>query len=72
MDWKNRDTLWIYLIGAGLLALTGFLYWDQFTPEWKGYQSEFHDLVAKKFGEQRCGDDSVRHSTGLGEGTQSH
>ena len=54
MDWKNRDTLWIYLFSAGLLVLTGFLYWDQFTPEWKGYQSEFHDLVARKFGERRA------------------
>ena len=54
MDWKNRDTLWIYLFGAGMLALTGYLYWDQCMPEWKGYQSEFHDLVAKAFGEQRA------------------
>ena len=68
----NRDTVWISLFGSGLLALTGFLYWDQFTPEWKGYQSEFHDLVAKKFGEQRAATIPSRHPTGLGEGTQSY
>lgn len=54
MNWKNRDTLWIYLLGAGTLALTGYLYWNQFVPEWKGYQNEFRELVAKRFGEQRA------------------
>jgi len=54
MDWKNGDTVWIYVFGAGALALTGYLYWDQMQPEWKGYQSEFRELVAKKFGEQRA------------------
>jgi len=54
MESKNRDNLWIYLFGAGMLALTGYLYWNQFTPEWDGYQSEFRDLVAKRFGERRA------------------
>ena len=54
MDWKNRDTLWIYLFGAGMLVLTGYLYWRQFVPEWKDYQDEFRELVAKRFGEQRA------------------
>ena len=54
MNWKNSDTLWIYLFGAGTLALTGYLYWDQFVPEWKGYQDEFRELVAKRLGEQRA------------------
>jgi cytochrome c551/c552 len=53
MNW-NRDTLWIYVLGAGTLALTGYLYWDQQEPEWKGYQDEFRDLVAKRFGTQRA------------------
>lgn len=51
---KNRDTLLIYLFGAGTLALTGYLYWDQAVPEWKGYQEEFRDLVTKRFGEQKA------------------
>ena len=54
MNWKNRDTLWINLLGIGALGLTGFLYWDQYQPEWKGYQDEFRELVAKRFGPQRA------------------
>jgi cytochrome c551/c552 len=54
MNWKTWDTFWIYLFGIGMLALTGYLYWNQLMPEWKGYQSEFHDLVDKRFGEQRA------------------
>jgi cytochrome c551/c552 len=51
---KLNDKLLIYLFGAGTLALTGYLYWDQAVPEWKGYQDEFRDLVAKRFGPQRA------------------
>jgi cytochrome c2 len=54
MNWKSRDNLWIYLSGVGMLALTGYLYWNQFMPEWKGYQSQFRDLVGKRFGERRA------------------
>ena len=54
MNWKTWDTFWIYLFGIGMLALTGYLYWNQLVPEWKGFQSDFHDLVNKRFGEQRA------------------
>jgi cytochrome c551/c552 len=54
MNSKNRDNFWICLCGVGTLALTGYLYSDQFRPEWKGYQEEFRELVAKRFGEQRA------------------
>lgn len=49
----DRDKLWIYLFGTAVLVLTGYLYWGEFVPEWQGYQSEFHDMVAKRFGETR-------------------
>jgi cytochrome c2 len=54
MHWKTSDNVLIYLLGAGTLALTGYLYWDQAAPEWTGYQSEFRELVAKRFGAQRA------------------
>jgi hypothetical protein len=50
----DRDKLWIYLFGASVLVLTGYLYWNEFVPEWQGYQSEFRDMVAKRFGEKRA------------------
>lgn len=53
MTWKNQDRFWIYLLGAGTLALSGYLYWDHAQPEWQGYQDEFRELVAKRFGAQR-------------------
>ena len=54
MSWKNRDRFWIYILGAVTLAITCYLYWNQAEPEWRGYQDEFHDLVAKRFGAARA------------------
>lgn len=50
----TKDAFKIYLLGAVMLVVTGLLYWDNFAPEWKGYQSQFRDLVAKKFGAARA------------------
>lgn len=50
----KRDSIWLYAVGALLLAVTAFLYWTYFTPEWKGYQDEFHSMVAKKFGADKA------------------
>lgn len=36
------------------MVVTAYLYWSYFTPEWKDYQSEFRELVAERFGEQRA------------------
>jgi cytochrome c2 len=44
----------LYSFGAVALVVTGFVYWGYFTPEWKGYQGEFRDLVAQKFGEDKA------------------
>ncbi len=49
----RRDLIWLYSLGAAVLLLTGFIYWNYWSPEWKDYQGEFRDLVAQKFGEKR-------------------
>lgn len=54
MNWKNRDSISLYALGAATLALTVYLFANSVQPEWKGYQSDFRDLVAKRFGEQRA------------------
>src|SRR5262249_2094356 len=48
------DAIKIYLLGATLLLVTGFVFWDHAAPEWQGYQQDFRNLVAKKFGAQRA------------------
>jgi cytochrome c2 len=50
----RKDSIWLYSFGALLLLATGFLYWTFWQPEWKDYQSQFRDLVAQKFGEQKA------------------
>lgn len=50
----TKDAFKIYLLGVVMLVVTGLLYWDNFAPEWKAYQSQFRDLVAKKFGAARA------------------
>jgi cytochrome c2 len=50
----SKDAIKIYALGAVLLLVTGFIFWDNALPEWKGYQKDFRDMVAKKFGEQRA------------------
>lgn len=49
----DKDAIKIYVIGLVVLAVTGLLYWDDFNPEWKLYQRQFNELVAKKFGKAR-------------------
>ncbi|MCI0392691.1 MAG: c-type cytochrome, partial [Acidobacteria bacterium] len=49
----SKDAIKIYAIGAVLLFVTGFVFWDHAAPEWQSYQQDFHELVAKKFGAQR-------------------
>jgi cytochrome c2 len=51
----SKDAIKIYLLGVVLLAVTGFLIWDNVLPEWSGYQSDFRALVEKKFGAARVG-----------------
>ena len=50
----RKDSIWLYSFGAVALLATGFVYWNYLTPEWRGYQSDFHSLVAEKFGKERA------------------
>jgi cytochrome c2 len=54
MEWKSRDTVWIYGFAAALLAITALVYADYFRPEWKDYQSGFRELATKRFGAARA------------------
>ena len=54
MNWKNRDWVWIYSAAAVLLLVTGYLFWDQLVPEWGDYQSDFKEMVARRFGEAKA------------------
>ena len=54
MSSNNRDTIWLYGLGAGLLAVTAYVYADYYTPEWKDYQQGFRELVEKRFGAARA------------------
>ena len=49
----SKDAIKIYVLGAVMLAITGFLFWDDLMPEWTGYQRDFRALVAKRFGAQK-------------------
>ena len=50
----RKDQIWLYAFGAVTLLVTAFVYWNYFSPGWKGYQSDFSSLVAEKFGAQRA------------------
>ncbi|HSE37484.1 MAG TPA: hypothetical protein VLG74_09295, partial [Blastocatellia bacterium] len=50
----RKDQIWLYAFGAVTLLVTAFVYWNYFSPEWKGYQSDFSALVGEKFGTQRA------------------
>lgn len=55
--WRNafrRDSLLLYSFSGVVLLITALVFWNYFTPEWKDYQDEFQELVAKKFGADRA------------------
>ena len=54
MKSENRDLGWAYLMGLVLLVVTGWVYWDYYSPEWKNYQSEFRALITEQFGAERA------------------
>ena len=56
-SWRNvfsRDALLLYAFGGVILIITGIVFWNYFTPEWRDYQDEFQELVAQKFGADRA------------------
>ena len=50
----KTDKLLVSVLGLVVLALSGFVFFDYFTPEWQQYQSEFRKLVAEKLGPERA------------------
>lgn len=50
----SKDAIKIYVLGVVLLLVTGFVFWDHAAPEWHGYQKDFREIVAKKFGDVRA------------------
>jgi cytochrome c551/c552 len=54
LTFVKTDKLVVSLLGLAVLLLTGFIFYDYYTPEWKQYQSEFRDLVAEKLGPERA------------------
>ena len=56
MDKKSfkNDTIIIYVLGIlGMLA-TGLLFYNEYAPEWKQYQSDFTKLVKERFGPEKA------------------
>jgi len=50
----RKDSILLYSFGGAVLVITALVFWNYYTPEWKDYQVEFRDLVAKKFGPGRA------------------
>ena len=54
LSFVKKDTLILSIAGIVVLAATGFVFYDYFTPEWTDYQAEFEELVGEKFGPERA------------------
>ena len=54
LTFVKTDKLVVSLMGIAVLLLTGFIFYDYYTPEWKQYQAEFRDLVVEKLGPERA------------------
>jgi len=50
----KKDSILLYSFGGVVLIITALVFWNYYTPEWKGYQDEFQEMVAKKFGPERA------------------
>lgn len=50
----KRDSVLLYSFGGVVLIITGLVFWNYYTPEWRGYQDEFKEMVTKKFGADRA------------------
>jgi len=56
-SWRNvfrGDPLLLYSFGGAVLIITALVFWNYYTPEWKDYQDEFQEMVAKKFGADKA------------------
>ncbi len=50
----KKDSILLYSFGGVVLIITALVFWNYYTPEWKGYQDEFQEMVAKKLGPDRA------------------
>ncbi|HLE63684.1 MAG TPA: c-type cytochrome [Pyrinomonadaceae bacterium] len=50
----KKDSILLYSFGGLAFIITGLIFWNYFTPEWKGYQEEFQVMVDQKYGAQRA------------------
>ncbi len=50
----SRDTILMAVAGAALVLATGAVIALTVRPEWRDYQDDFRDLVARKYGEARA------------------
>ena len=64
----KRDSILVYSFGGAILIITGLVFWNYATPEWKDYQDEFRETVAEKFGADRGITSTARTATNLGQG----
>ncbi len=54
LSFVKNDRLLVSIAGVVVLLLMGFISYTAMNPEWKGYQSDFRDLVEEKFGAARA------------------
>lgn len=54
LTFVKKDKLLVSLAGIAVLLLTGFIFFDYYTPEWQQYQAEFRGLVTEKLGAERA------------------
>jgi cytochrome c2 len=54
LQFVKADRLILGVVGILLLVIVVYLFYNNATPEWEGYQSDFKDLVAEKFGAERA------------------
>lgn len=50
----KKDSILLYSFGGVIFLITSLVFWNYYTPEWEGYQDEFQEMVAKKFGPDRA------------------
>lgn len=53
LRFARKDRLYVSIAGLLILLVTGYVFYDYLTPEWKLYQTDFKVLVAERFGEAR-------------------
>jgi mono/diheme cytochrome c family protein len=54
LTFVKRDRLTLSIVGLALFALMAYIVYAAMTPAWRGYQSEFRDLVEERFGPDRA------------------